>query len=371
MRARFVAGAVLLVSGLATAQEEFHVQLDGAQEVPAVVSDAHGFGRVRLLDANGRFDWKLYSIGLDAVGASIWIGDPGSNGTRLADLDGGGPEWSGNSANLTPAVIAELRAGRCYVRMASNAHPQGEIRGHLLASPHSFATWLSSRQLVPPHRSSATGSGRFSMQADLKLRYSLDVQNFVGTTASVEIGPPGQVGTHLFDLRGDGARYAGATRPLTPDEFSLLQSGNLHVVVRSSQFPDGEVRGQIVVESIAYGVPTGTYRGSARLSSSGAPTPGSELQIDVVGGRPHGLGTLWIATDVGASRIGDVDLLVGGQAVLVPVVLDAQGRMHASEVLPPLAVDDSFFLQFFGSDPNQKNRRLYASNALEITIAQM
>ncbi len=371
MRAKFVAGALLLVTGVATAQQEFHVQLDGASAVPAITSDAHGFGRVRLLDANGRFDWELYSIGLDAVGASVWIGDPGSNGALLANLGGSGPSWTGSSANLSPTQIADLRAGRFYVQMASTAYPQGEIRGHLLASPYDFTTHCTALQSVPPRRSFSTADGRFSMQSDRKLRYSLSVENFSAMSASVEIGAVGQTGTPLFNLTGNSSRFAGASRPLTDDEFTLLQSGQLYVIVRSSANPQGEVRGQLVVENIAYGIPTGTTRGSCTLSSKGTPTPGAELSIDIVGGRPHGLGTIWIATDVGALRVGDMDLLVGGQAALIPVVLDYRGQMNVTDTMPPLAVDDSFFLQFFGSDPNQKRKSLYASNALQITIAQL
>jgi hypothetical protein len=150
----------------------------------------------------------------------------------------------------------------------SGAKPEGV--------PHNFGTHLSGSQEVPGTDSRATGQAVFQMNADgTALTYSLNVANIQNVTqAHIHCGAAGSNGpvalwlypsappAELIPGRTQGPLGAGtatdgdvvtvAASAVCPggvaslDELAgKLRTGGAYVNVHTTQFPPGEIRGQI------------------------------------------------------------------------------------------------------------------------------
>ncbi|MBI5851640.1 MAG: CHRD domain-containing protein [Planctomycetes bacterium] len=132
---------------------DFAGRLNGAQEVPPTPSA--GIGRAcATLNANRTLTYRVEVTGLGApvTAAHFHSALPGVNGPVVVPLVGGPPVWSGTSAVLTSAQVADLVAGRWYANVHSTAFPGGEIRGQMLAPglPGVFGFGCPAAASTPP-----------------------------------------------------------------------------------------------------------------------------------------------------------------------------------------------------------------------------
>src|SRR5437763_4317914 len=112
----------------------YKANLAGNTEVPPVTTQAKGAAQVNADTATNQASWRIEYSGLSgpATGAHIHCGAPaGGNagvavnfGTTLASPITG-------SGSMTPAPMADLQAGKCYVHVHTDANKGGEIRGQL------------------------------------------------------------------------------------------------------------------------------------------------------------------------------------------------------------------------------------------------
>jgi hypothetical protein len=127
--------------GMAEMAETFGAELSGANEVPAVTTDASGTATFTLQN-DSILAFSITVNDIDAArGAHIHAGGTGQNGGVLVPLFGGpatAEDFSGTLAEGTVAVadsvLAAMRAGQAYVNVHTAAHPPGEIRGQI--QPH-------------------------------------------------------------------------------------------------------------------------------------------------------------------------------------------------------------------------------------------
>jgi hypothetical protein len=133
-----------------------HAKLTGLEEVPSILSSAHGDFEARVTDDGAGVEYKLKYSGFDSdvAMAHIHIGQPGVNGGIAVFLCGGGsapacPTRSGEvtdtfvaadvlaigaqdlAAGDLEALLRAIRDGVAYVNVHSADHPGGEIRGQL------------------------------------------------------------------------------------------------------------------------------------------------------------------------------------------------------------------------------------------------
>jgi len=112
----------------------YKATLAGNSEVPPVNTQARGAAQVNADSATNQASWRVEYSGVSGplTGAHIHCGAPaGANagvavnfGTTLASPITG-------SGSMTPAQMADLQAGRCYVNLHTDANKGGEIRGQL------------------------------------------------------------------------------------------------------------------------------------------------------------------------------------------------------------------------------------------------
>lgn len=107
------------------------VSLTGAEEVPAVSTEAKGSGSFRV-KSDGTITGSVTTEGIQGTMAHIHRGAKGQNGPVIIPLTKKGDTYSvPEGKKLTEAQMAELKDGDLYVNVHSNAHKGGEIRAQL------------------------------------------------------------------------------------------------------------------------------------------------------------------------------------------------------------------------------------------------
>lgn len=133
-------------AGAPNLAKSFTAYLSGSQEVPVNASTAKGFGRVTLNDAETSITVSVsYGSAAAPLSSNVIAGHihgaagPGVNAPVLFDLApaGGVAYGSVNNAtfSVTPAQVANLKAGLFYFNIHTVNNSGGEIRGQILKAP--------------------------------------------------------------------------------------------------------------------------------------------------------------------------------------------------------------------------------------------
>lgn len=135
--------AVALTAGLAfsasAATQQYHAQLSGKSEVPPTTSNGTGSFTGSLNTTSRVLTYTLTFDGLSGPATAAHIHGPASKTTNAGVI---APLGSGSLASpvngtvtLTPDQVKDLRAGKDYVNVHTEANKGGEIRGMILHGP--------------------------------------------------------------------------------------------------------------------------------------------------------------------------------------------------------------------------------------------
>jgi hypothetical protein len=120
----------LATSGVAFAKD-IKVKLTGANEVPAVTTQASGEGTITVAD-DGAVSGSVTTKGVQGTAAHIHMAAAGKNGGVIVPLTKEGDTYKVPAgAKLTADQMKAFQAGDLYVNVHSAAHKDGEIRGQL------------------------------------------------------------------------------------------------------------------------------------------------------------------------------------------------------------------------------------------------
>ena len=119
-------------SGSGMSGSSMNVPLSGRNEVPPNASPGTGTGKV---DLDGSvLKWTITYSGLTGpVTAGHFHGPaaPGANAGVVLPFTGSMASPITGTATLTPAQLADVKAGLWYINLHTAAHPGGEIRGQV------------------------------------------------------------------------------------------------------------------------------------------------------------------------------------------------------------------------------------------------
>ena len=222
-----------------------HVTLAGAQENPAVTTQAAGTGVFTFNLETGAVTGGISTFGLAGVAAHIHTGASGVNGPVIIPLTQGptGTWTVPAGAALTEAQIANLKNGELYVNVHSAANPGGEIRAQIGRLVF-FAT-MQGAQETPPVTTSASGTGRFLYEPDTRtLSGTVNTANVNGTAAHVHTAVVGVAGPVTIPMTG-GPTWTLPPTVLTEAQAADLLAGRMYANVHSAANPGGEIRGQL------------------------------------------------------------------------------------------------------------------------------
>ncbi len=244
--------------------------LDGAQEVPAVVTAATGEGTV-VISADESTIWYVVEYsGLSGpvIAAHIHDGAAGVAGGVILPLSGSASPMVGTltaadfSASGTITTFAEaidaLQTGGAYFNVHTAANPGGEIRGQIVAKGDALFASLSGAQEVPAVTTSASGDGWVVISTDEStLTYYVGYADLSGALAAahIHLGAAGVAGGVMFPLSGSASPMIGV---LTSADFAAtgsvtdmagavaaIRAGDGYFNLHTAANPGGELRGQI------------------------------------------------------------------------------------------------------------------------------
>ncbi|MBD1391054.1 CHRD domain-containing protein [Neiella sp. HB171785] len=236
--------------------------LSGSQSVPAVMTDAVGYGYATL-DSNGyEVDLKVHTMAVeDATMAHIHEGFVGENGGVVVALEQHPDDinvWqTPQGAMLDEATAMRLVSGGHYVNVHTPANPSGELRGQILTDNFALLTFdLSGQQEVPAVATTAMGYG----YATLNLSdYAVDLKVLTNgldnaSMAHIHEGYIGENGGVVVALEQhpDNTNVWQTPAGAMLDEATAMRlaDGGHYVNVHSPDNPSGELRGQIVGEQV-------------------------------------------------------------------------------------------------------------------------
>ncbi|MFS2007214.1 CHRD domain-containing protein [Duganella sp. CT11-25] len=135
MKKHTIALSLILSLGAALAQAgETKVVLSGAEETPAVTTNASGSGAITVAEGAGHaVSGSITTREVQATAAHIHAAAPGKSGPPVITLSKTGDNtWSVPAgATLNDEQYASYLAGNLYINVHSADHKPGEIRGQL------------------------------------------------------------------------------------------------------------------------------------------------------------------------------------------------------------------------------------------------
>lgn len=232
----------------------FRNQLDGDQMVPPVDTEAFGHVQAYLSSGGDRLHIQIVVENLtnQMTASHIHLGAPGVNGPMIFEL-GVFQDSLAADINVPPNIRGPLRDGNMYVAVHTAPYPAGELRGQLdVTSAFTLEAALNGTAAGHP-TSPAVGYSEITLWDDLS-RTHIDLStnglHSAITAAHVHQGTPGQVGPIVWNLGSFSGRVV-RDFGTTPAQAAALQSGAYYLDVHTAEFPDGEIRGQIEVQTAA------------------------------------------------------------------------------------------------------------------------
>jgi hypothetical protein len=232
----------------------------GANESPAVSTAASGRGAVVVNPTTREITGGMVFSGLTPAPGAHHIhqapaGNPTANGPVIIGMviapDGKSALIPANTV-LTPAQYASLVAGELYMNVHTAANPGGEIRGQLTIKGGVTAglATLTADKETPPNTSKAIGRGTIVFDSTtLAILVAYETHNVASPTVShIHTGAAGVAGpANIVTFAKIGAdMYAGnLPASLTAQQVTDMAAGNSYFNVHSTQFPGGEIRGQV------------------------------------------------------------------------------------------------------------------------------
>ncbi|WP_420460033.1 CHRD domain-containing protein [Neolewinella sp.] len=262
-------------------REAYYTNLFGSNQVPSVISTAHGALLLELEDDNtlvvsGSFS-DLTSTYAASIGSHLHLGLPGQNGPidiALTPTITEDDSLSGifrsedNTIELDDDQVEALRAGRYYANIHSVEHPSGEIRGQVLPPADAILrAHLSGANEYPPVLTQAHGEvlghvvgntvrliGSFfdlSSPRDTSVRGGTHLHaGYAGENGGIIKVVSATRLTVLDSLNGT-VQLADNVIQLSDQERGLLLARGIYFNLHTTNHPMGEIRGQMLPESQA------------------------------------------------------------------------------------------------------------------------
>jgi hypothetical protein len=136
-----------------------------------------------------------------------------------------------------------------------------------MATNSVFTASLDGASETPPNASTATGSATFTYNPTTKmLSGSITFSGFTTATtaAHIHMGAVGVAGNVVFSIEASGPFTSpiNYTSPvLTSAQFADLVGGLYYVNIHTVAFPNGEIRGQLMLQGSSGGYGSGTGGG--------------------------------------------------------------------------------------------------------------
>jgi len=242
---------------------------------PSNPSSAQGIAIFNFNVASGLLIWEVIHNVVNATLAHIHgAGLPGTDaGVQVPFASGASPIFGNATLNSTQEGM--LQSNLMYVNIHSAAFPGGEIRGQILLQGQSCIGLLGPYGVPPVLNTSADGHALVTYDTNTMLLTYYVQHNVTNATAAHFHGPAEFNGTAsplVFLANSTAQAVSPITGSQTVDstEDVAFTSGLNYINIHSSNFPNGEVRGQVWFPNVQYAIPLdGTQNAGVTSSNLG------------------------------------------------------------------------------------------------------
>jgi hypothetical protein len=235
----------------------FTATLNGAQETPSVSTNATGTAWAMLSSDGKTLFYQITYANLSSAftASHFHLGAVGVGGGVIEAIT---PNFVGNTAsgawtNIPDSIVGALLNGKLYLNVHSTSHPGGEIRGQLWpAAGLGFRISLDAAQVkTSADTSLASGTGWAVLTND-SLTYSLTIAGLTSkqTAAHFHAGSEGVNGGVEKPITFTDSSASGTWTGISDNDLDNLVHNLLYVNVHTSNYPAGEIRGQVLRSGI-------------------------------------------------------------------------------------------------------------------------
>ena len=232
--------------------------LSGTNQQPPVNGAGYGLLIGRFDPTSRSLEYRLSVTGLGETIAA-------------AHFHSGGPEATGDAAhaitfpngrltatgvweNIPAATADSLLRGLIYVNIHTASAPEGKIRGQIQPIPNAGVYQLDPGNEVPPILpSNSEGSGDATITVDPQTRTARYVARWCcmtgpATMAHFHRAARGENGAvvHALTMNPGDSVVEGVWSGLSDQDIADIRSGNIYLNVHTDQYPNGEIRGQVI-----------------------------------------------------------------------------------------------------------------------------
>lgn len=233
----------------------FHVELKSQELVPPGASPARGL--ITLMYSPDRstvtVSGMVVDLQGDITGVQLHLGKTGENGPAVLDLT---PLVHGRrlygDTGVPPILLGNLLHNNVYAQVSSNANPGGEIRGTFICETDlDHGCVMTPQEVLPATTSQGFGFGGIHFPVgsrDIVYAFLVDSLSSPITEADICRGQPGENGPVVYQMPSIFLNFVqGITdlNELPPDFLRDLRDGQFYVLIKTENFPDGEIRGQL------------------------------------------------------------------------------------------------------------------------------
>lgn len=143
---------------------------------------------------------------------------------------------NGTAQSNRPRILGAIAAAAIALAACANAALADEVK-----------VTLSGAQEVPAVKTSASGGGTITVNADKSIAGSVTTTGVAATMAHIHLGAAGKNGPVILQLNqsGDNQWSVPAGAKLSDEQYKAYKAGELYVNVHSAENKGGELRGQL------------------------------------------------------------------------------------------------------------------------------
>jgi CHRD domain/Secretion system C-terminal sorting domain len=245
---------LFIISSSTFSQIMFTASMDGSQETPAPVSTTATGTAWLVLSAD--FKSISYSVtyarlSTGFIGGHFHAGAMGVGGGVVLPLAFTGNTAKGVWNNIPDSIIAKLFNGQLYVNVHSSANPGGEIRGQFkFVDGIGFAASIDGSQENPPVSTNGSGTGFAIIEnngTQISYRFTIAGLSSNFTASHLHNAAVGVNGSVVKPLDfGTDSTTTGVWTGFADPMLTQFIKNNIYMNVHSTNFPGGEMRGQLI-----------------------------------------------------------------------------------------------------------------------------